>query len=62
VAKLIHVLLSGVCIHADNQSTLSYYGLDGSSLQSFLGFLALFFLFWFTCAWLALSFKKYSSR
>ncbi len=47
---------------ADGQSVLTYYGLDGSNMNNFIGFLVLFFLFWFVMAWLTLSYKKYSNR
>lgn len=47
---------------ADGKTVLEYYELDGISKHNYLGFLALFFGFFFLCAWATLSFKKYSSR
>jgi hypothetical protein len=53
--------LVGLC-SADNQSVLTYYGLDGSSKHNFLGFLALLAAFFFLCAYLCLSFIKHQNR
>lgn len=49
-------------IWIDGKSVLQYYELDGIRRSNFIGFLALFFAFFFVCAWATLSFKKYSNR
>lgn len=46
----------------DPVTIMDYYGVGGIDKWAYLGFLALFFLFWFICAWVTLSVRKYSSR
>ncbi|GFH26288.1 ABC transporter domain-containing protein, partial [Haematococcus lacustris] len=43
-------------------TVLEYYNLEGANKWNYLGYLALFFLVFFTFAWFTLSYKKYSSR
>lgn len=46
----------------EGKTVLQYYALDGASQYNYLGYMALFFLFFFMCAWMTLSFRKYQNR
>ena len=47
---------------ADGQTVLEYYNLDSVNKWTYLGYNALFFIFFFLCTWLIMTFKKYQSR
>ncbi len=44
------------------QTVLEYYGLNGVSKWNCLGYQTCFFVFFFVCAYITLSVKKYQTR
>lgn len=47
---------------ADGKTILEYYDLDGVPAWRFVGFTALFFIFFYVATLLVLTFKKYQMR
>ena len=47
---------------SDGQTVLAYFGLDGISKTAYVGFNSLFFLVYFTLAYLALSHINWGRR
>ena len=44
------------------QTVLEYYNLAGVNKWAYLGYNSLFFVFFFLCTWVIMSFKKYQVR
>lgn len=61
-ANMINQFSGRTQVWIDGMTVLQYYGLSGNSKWAYCGYASLFFLFFFLCTLLVLTYKKYEVR